>query len=112
MYRYTHTIVRSGQPRPYADTERVSRLFVEWYSNDYPKGTWLPLGEGHSSLKTPEGWPRLDVEQYKPMCQIMSGWTYEGYQSEWDKHFFTYLDYIRQVGPGLIEWRTVTPFTD
>jgi hypothetical protein len=29
MFRYTVETIRSGQPRPYADTEREYRIFVE-----------------------------------------------------------------------------------
>lgn len=101
--RYTFTTLRAGQPRAYADTEYVTQMFIEVNTG----AGWFPLGTNVPDLaQTPEGWPEINLEAFKEHARAQSGW------SDDPGIFGSRLDYFRQVGPGLIEWRVVMRYDD
>lgn len=94
--RVTKTFLRAGQPRAYADSEYVGRLFIE--IRDSTDDEWRPATFVESVVK----------ETYAPL--VHSFWKQKDDEKrEW---WQSYLDYIRKEGPGLWEVRIVSPYTD
>lgn len=111
LFRVTYETLRAGQPKPYADTEHVCRMLIETTDD---QGMFIPLGRDVPSVVlTPEGWTFISPNAFLQNARAYSNWQeLDPTKSDMENHFRTSLDYIRLVGPGLIEWRTVTPFTD
>lgn len=112
-WRYTVTSLRAGQPRAYADSEYLSRLLFEMQDwRQGADGPFVPLGTiGEGLKKTPEGWPELHIEPNGMIynrCKHFSGWAELG-EGDWAS---TRLVYIKQVGPGEVEWLTRAAYTD
>jgi hypothetical protein len=110
--RITCEYVRGGQPRPYADTERVVRLTLEhvpYRASFEPifverEWEWEPWSDITRSL----------IEQYARAFCFWKKTQQEHLQADFSGHFDTYLDYLRQIPDTTNVWeiRTVTPFTD
>lgn len=102
--RITTTIVRSGQPRPYADTERVVRLTFERF--------------GYVS----KNWSEWLVDEKQ--ARLAARGSMVGFIDRQRKDagpFDSYLDYMKPLGPietlagmhsAQWEFRVVSPFTD
>lgn len=114
-YRFTIEVLRSGQPRPYADTEHVARVTFE-----------------HTDWKTPRG-PFEPWYMTEDIAQDYLSIPGSGYvratRKETKDWYSTYLDYVRPLDAksasevidggdpnrkvaSVWEFRTVTPFTD
>ena len=113
-YRTTQEVIRSGQPRPYADTESVSQITFEMTSykdqNTFTKH-YMSKEAAIDMLKRirPYGFVENERDSKNP--------------------FASYLEYIRPVDPtsaasiipkgdpnqqvaSIWEFKVVTPFTD
>jgi hypothetical protein len=113
--RITFTTVRSGQPRPYADTERVVRLTSESFAQ-YTTKEWEP-------------WP-IDENTARMLCDAAPvGFTYrtKSVGEWWESYlsYFTPIDPKRLTNTGVEtddptipvkastwEFKIVTPYTD
>ena len=115
--RITFERLKSGQERPYADTVYRSRMLIETQGLAGYKDSnapLVPMGEHVDGVaRTPEGWPEIDPQYCIKYARVYSGWTdVDPNDHSMDAHFQTKLDYIKQVGPGLIEWQTTYPYDD
>jgi len=126
-YRVTWEVLRSGQPRPYADTEYVVKVIFEHVP-------W------NSKTKDFEPW-YMDDDQAREELAKIPGWssttrgTWRNHYLDsvkllpWCNHFDTYLDYVKplqvitadlviphgdpkQEMAAIWEFRTVSPYTD
>jgi hypothetical protein len=106
--RLTVIHIRGGQPRAYADSEQVNQLKFEYQP-------WI-IGEGHSDDWEPAKLTPERVIEWARVAQVgytnrLYGERREG-EGMMEAAFATYLDYIREVSPGVWEIRTVSPYTD
>lgn len=92
--RYTVSTLRSGQPRPYADTEHVYRVLIE--STPFGNGQW---STEFTPLDVGENWARA-------ICKDLCHWVDNG---EWHE---TRLAYMKKLDKGLYEVKTTQAFTD
>lgn len=116
--------VRGGQPRAYADHERVHR--VTFRTVDYTTRVERPdtvglipgsVGGGIDPEVHPDAVAEHDANLIIRAKQILGvddlrvghGSPAEQTQSEW---FGPFLDYARVVEPGVVEVRVVTPYID
>lgn len=114
-YRTTLEVLRSGQPRPYADTEYVARVSFERTDIFRPKDL-----EFHPAY--------MSMEIALSKLKGVEGYT-ERKRSGGNDWHMTYLDYVKmidvktadmvlkggdphQLVAYIFEFRTVTPYTD
>lgn len=90
--RITIEVLASGQPRPYADSQRHVRVAVEF---SWKEGEWKPVT-----------WPEADMRAM--LKTIKCGFT-DAEPKCWAD---TRLNYLKEVQPGVWEFHTTTPFTD
>jgi 3-phenylpropionate/cinnamic acid dioxygenase small subunit len=104
---YTERTIRNGQPRDYADHERVVQ--VEVTETDQ-----------HGTTR-PHSWVRyVDVDNVgrdqlvDRVRYLVAGHTPDRKPGPltMSEHFTSYVDYAHVVGDGLIEVRIVDPFAD
>lgn len=106
MYRIEAEILRSGQPRPYADSETVGRITITRLQQYGPqKGEWAPCSSWD------ETWNKDDTED-KPIRDLLRqchiGFT-DTPPADWAS---TRLNYLKQISVGVWEFRTISPCTD
>jgi hypothetical protein len=123
LWRNTFTVVRSGQPRAYADTEYVARITFEHCS---------PYGPA----ETRNMWQPQRVDEQRARAAARSFFGYIDTTAKERKHMLDpYLDYFKPIDAGRVdrtgridrtgrespdgvfvaavwEFRTVSPFTD
>jgi len=100
-WRYTVTYMKSGQERPYADYVNIVQVRFE-----------------HTDHRTGEFTPTVNmVEQgVREMLLVLKcGFaerTRDQNSGSMEDAFKTYLDYLKEVEPGVWEFQTTTRFTD
>lgn len=95
MRRVVTNVVRSGQPRPYADTEHVVQLIFETFNG--------------------KDWELQSVtEEYARDIAAGLKCGYIGRKKNEAGFFCTYLEYFRRVDETGAVWqfKTVSPYTD
>jgi hypothetical protein len=113
-YRITVEVLRSGQPRPYADTEFVCRVTFEetkWNDPSYELHPWpMTIDTALRYLEKVDGWVGTDRRS-------------SGYLDTYLDYFImcepivTAADLIKYGDPNskmshIWEFRTVSPYTD
>ena len=98
-FRLTVEWLRCGQPRPYADTIREFILTTEW----------IPYGKKNGIIIT-EFEPTKWVESVILDCaQGICKFKLPGERKEWHQ---SYLESIKNIGPGKWQIKIIEPFTD
>lgn len=105
--------IRSGQPRPYADTEHVVQL--HFLSVPYQKYEWEPdllYSPGAYEQEFGQQITKRVTDHVKHLVGFQRT-KEEHARADFNGHFDTYLDYVTYTGDASIwEARVVTPFTD
>lgn len=116
-WRVTFHVIRSGQPRPYADTEYVAQVRFEHktpYTTEEKRNEW-------QSLMVNEQQARMAAQAffgYMPVTKNERGGWWESYLDYFKPIDGKHVDRFGRDNPeGELratawEFRTVTPFTD
>lgn len=97
-HRYTVEVLRSGQPRPYADSRYAARVTLEWQGMSGYKDKNAPFVP----------WIIKENQAREYLRKIPCGFTDAEPEGWWS----TRLSYLREIEPGVWEFETITPFTD
>ena len=108
MYRIEAEVLRSGQPRAYADSECVGRITITYQISYGPKkGEWEPCSHWDKAWQTDAlTLPDQPIRDLLRQCHV--GFT-DTPPADWAS---TRLDYLKQISTGVWEFRTVSPYTD
>ena len=103
--------IRSGQPRPYADHERVYRV-EHWHYNELTgEGSiWDWPSWAHYDEDDTESYNVDFVELAKGIARV-TRYPLKADLGRDDWHM-SYLDYAKVVEPGVVEIRVVEPYID
>lgn len=94
-------LLRSGQPRPYADTERAYRVTIRYY--DY-LGNLVLLGSAMKTMLKQHALSAVGGDRH-----VQLG---ERKHDTMDDHFKTYVDSIEAVGNHSVDIVIKEPYTD
>lgn len=103
-WRVTSEILKSGQPRPYADSQYVGRLTIEWQGMTAYKNPDAPFIPNGGLLK---GAGTVTVKKF--VQAFIHDFVDDKKEGNWAS---PRLDYIKEVEPGVYEARIVLPYTD
>jgi len=97
------TLLRSGQPRPYADHERVYRVKIE--QMDWRGGGPHPWLEGYDDPDSVLETQLVNTARMVVASHMTDRDQRAGY---WEP----YVDYAKKVGPGEVEVRIIEPHVE
>lgn len=111
--RVTIDHVYGGQPRAYADSIYITRVFFEHVNS------WAPIERKDTGEDMQRGeWEPWDMdEKYirERLLGLKCGFTefdYSGSDHSMSAYFTLRLVYLKKLAPGLWEFKTLSAFTD
>lgn len=104
MRRITTTVIKAGQPRPYADSEHIEQIKLEMYIAYGKEPGWKPYGV------TKDKAVALIVALRGGGPFVMKAERQHGLDSYLD--YFSPVDTEDDFNASVWEYRTVSPFTD
>lgn len=107
--RYTVEVVKSGQPRPYADTIYHVRVTLEKREEWRGSTEWEPnAGITEEAARYIIGGLRCGFTDFIYPVRNLAGENI----STTEDYYRTRLDWIKETAPGVWEFHTTTAFTD